>query len=241
MVAPQQRAYGACLLRIILLDDQVKLPVQQAMTVNEAVDACGNADAAFGISPSQPGFKERGIGCVHFQPYHGHSILASPVLGRLPAEIPYPHAFFAVATDTMFVFRALGAVAVNLPVIDEYARRRAEMFLASRQARADGHHAQWRQPVRGRGGQHDPHQLDPGRAVHDQHDLLILWPCVGMVQHAICQRHGAFGLFRARQGGLRPQFLLHVVLQHDRGIGQGGGMGLCGGICHEHGDQGQGA
>ncbi len=53
MVRPQQCPHGAGFLRIILLRDQVQLTVQQAVTVNEAVDARGNADAPLGIRLSQ--------------------------------------------------------------------------------------------------------------------------------------------------------------------------------------------
>ncbi len=149
---------------------------------------------------------------MHFQPHDRHGSLTAPVFCRLPAEIPYTHAFFAVAANAMLVFRSLGAITVNLPIIEEYAGGRAEMLFPARPARADGYHAKRYKPVRGRVRQYDPHQLNGGRAVHNQDDFLILRPFGGMIEYICRQRHGALGLAWAGMGRLRAQFLLYVML-----------------------------
>ncbi|PYD75506.1 hypothetical protein CFR71_08885 [Novacetimonas pomaceti] len=211
MPRPQQRLQAPRLVPVT--DKVIQVAVNQAVTVKECIETRGDAYAPFGIRAAQPLFQQVRIGCMHFQPHDGNRAFPAPVLGRLPAEIPYPHALAAVAPDAEFIFRALRAISINLPVIGKDADRGPEMFRAAGASRADAHRAKGGQGAKVPSPNGNPQSLHPFGTVHHQDDLRAVGPEMGIVQKLLRQRQAVAGQGWAGPYDLRSHLGLHGRLE----------------------------
>ncbi len=113
---------------------------------------------------------------MHFQPHDRDRVLFAPVLGRLPAKVPYAHAFVTISTHAEFVFRSLRAITIDLPVIYEDPNGGTKMLRSAGTSRTDTDRTQRGQLFKLPSPHGNPQSLHPFGTVHDQYDLRCIRP-----------------------------------------------------------------